>query len=113
MHGDFFTVTVNSQVLHLQADSTEFPLGFVGSKVHGSADHHLGQLLRAGFSRSGGLDNSTVSEDGDPVAKAHHLAEFVRDEDQAVPAVRHPTKDYEEIIDLPGGQNRSWFVKDQ
>ena len=31
---------------------------------------------------------STVPEDGDPVAEAHHLAEFVRDEDQAVPAVR-------------------------
>ena len=59
------------------------------------------------------MDNSTVSEDGDPVAEAHHLAEFVRDEDQAVPAVRHPTKDYEEIIDLPGGQDRSWLVKDQ
>ena len=59
------------------------------------------------------MDNSTVSKDGDPVAEAHHLAELVRDEDQAVPTVRHPTKDYEEIIDLPRSQNRSWLVKDQ
>ena len=112
-HGRGAPVAVHLQVCDLEAGDPADVAGGGSSEDSVVPDHHLGELVGGDSLRRDGADLATRPENRDPIGELEHLADLVRDEDEA-PAVRdHLAEDGEQIVDLLRREHRGRFVEDE
>ena len=76
-------------------------------------DHHLGEFVGGDALRRDGADLAPRPENRDPIGELEHLADLVRDEDEAAAVVDHLAEDGEQIVDLLRREHRGRFVEDE
>ena len=78
------------------------------------AHHDRGELFgRVGRGRPAGLDRAPAAHHRDAIGKGEHLAQLVRDDDDARPFARQPSKLAEEALRFLVGQHRGRLVENQ
>ena len=111
--GDLIVFAQHDKVADLQYRF--FGLGgrLVDLEAHGTANHHLGQVLLTDRLRITLADDPPGTQDVDPVRDREDFVQLVSDEDDGFAGVAQGSHDLEEVLDLLRCQDGGWFVEDE
>ena len=85
----------------------------VNVEAHGSAHHHVGELLWVGLGSGDVADVLALAQHRHAVGNLHNLVKLVGDDDDGLAVGLHIAHDLEETLGLLGRQNGGGLVENQ
>ena len=100
------------EVVHRQHHLARLAIGLVGDQLHGSPDHHLGDLRFRGRLREHLSDHLAATQHADPIRDGECFLQLVGDEHHTATRCDQRAHDGKEFNDLLGREDGGRLVED-